>query len=161
MALTTGDKAPAFSLYNTEKEQVNLRDYEGKKNVLLLFFPLAFTSVCTTELCEVRDNINRYSNENTEVLGISVDSTYVLAKYKKEESYNFTLLSDFNKEVSALYDAMHQRFGKMGLLGVSKRSAFIIDKEGIIRYAEVLDNPGLLPDFAEIDAVLEELGQGN
>ncbi len=161
MALKSGDKAPAFSLYNTRKEQVNLGDYEGKKNVLLLFFPLAFTSVCTTELCGVRDNINKYSNENTEVLGISVDSTYALAKYKQEESYNFTLLSDFNKEVSLLYEAMHPSFGSMGLLGVSKRSAFIIDKEGIIRYAEVLDNPGLMPSFAKIDEILEGLDQDN
>ncbi len=158
MAIKTGSKAPLFSLYDSEKKQVNLGDYESKQNVLLLFFPLAFTSVCTTELCAVRDNINKYSNHNTAVLGISVDSTYALARYKKEENYNFPLLSDFNKEVSRLYEAIHESFGSMGLLGVSKRSAFIIDKTGVLQYAEVLDNPGLMPDFDRIDKLLAQLG---
>ncbi len=157
MALKPGDKAPAFRLYDSDKKLVHLSDFEGKQNVLLLFFPLAFTSVCTTELCAVRDNINKYLNEKTTVLGISVDSTYSLARYKKEEAYNFHLLSDFNKEVSKNYEAIHESFGNMGLLGVSKRSAFIIDKAGILQYAQVLDNPGLLPDFSRIDQVLAEL----
>ncbi len=158
MAIITGNKAPLFSLYDSDKKQVNLSDFEGKQNVLLLFFPLAFTSVCTTELCAVRDNINKYSNNDTAVLGISVDSTYALARYKKEENYNFPLLSDFNKEVSRLYEAIHERFGTMGLLGVSKRAAFVIDKKGILQYGEVLDNPGLMPDFGNIDKLLAQLG---
>src|SRR6188472_4515069 len=118
MSLKTGDRAPAFSLYNTEKIPVALSDYAGEKNVLLLFFPLAFTSVCTKELCSVRDGINKYHNENTAVLGISVDSTYSLAKYKQEQLYNFPLLSDFNKNVSRLYDTLHESFGNMGMQGV-------------------------------------------
>jgi peroxiredoxin len=157
MALKTGEKAPEFSLFDSEKKQVHLTDFAGKQNVLLLFFPLAFTSVCTAELCAVRDDINKYLNEKTVVLGISVDSTYSLARYKQEESYNFPLLSDFNKEVSKKYEAIHESFGNMGLAGVSKRSAFIIDKTGVLRYAEVLENPGLMPDFGKIHNVLAEL----
>lgn len=157
MSLKTGDKAPEFSLYNTDKNLVALTDFAGEKNVLLLFFPLAFTSVCTRELCSVRDGINIYNNENTAVLGISVDSVYALSKYKEEQSYNFELLSDFNREVSGLYETLHASFGKMGMLGVSKRSAFIIGKDGILKYAEVLDNPGEMPDFEKINKLLKEL----
>jgi peroxiredoxin len=155
--ITTGQQAPDFSLFNSEKIKISLSEFQNKKNVLLLFFPLAFTSVCTKELCSVRDNINRYQNENTEVLGISVDSAFTLAKFKEDEHYNFSLLSDFNKEVSALYGALHHSFGDMQMAGVSKRSAFVIDKNGIVQYAEVLDNPREIPDFNAIDHKLAEL----
>jgi len=134
MALVIGEKAPLFSLYNSDKKQVNSIDYETKKNVLLLFFPLAFTGVCTKELCSVRDGINKYHNDTTEVLGISVDSVYALAKYKEEQQYNFPLLSDFNKDVSSVFETIHESFSNMGMKGVSKRSAFIIDRSGILQY---------------------------
>jgi len=154
MALSVGEKAPDFGLFNSEKSKVTLSDFAGKKNVLILFFPQAFTGVCTKELCSVRDGINKYQNENTEVLGISVDSVFTLAKFKEEQSYNFQLLSDFNKEVSNAYEAIHESFTDMGMLGVSKRAAFIIDKEGLLQYVEVLDNPGEMPDFTAIDEKL-------
>jgi len=157
MAIALLQEAPGFTLYNSEKEQVSLADFAGKKNVLLLFFPLAFTSVCTKELCDIRDNIDRYSTNKTEVLGISVDSVFTLAKYKAEQGYNFPLLSDFNKEVSTLYDTIYTAFGNMEMRGVSKRSAFIIDKKGLVQYAEVLENAGEVPDFAAIDEKLASL----
>lgn len=157
MALQIGDIAPEFTLYNSDKNKVNLSDYAGTKNVLLLFFPVAFTGVCTKELCSVRDGINRYNNENSEVLGISVDSVYTLKKYKEEQSFNFTLLSDFNKVVSNGYQSIYETFSNMGMLGVSKRSAFIIDKSGIIQYVEVLENPEAMPDFVAIDRKMEQL----
>lgn len=157
MAITTGQKAPEFSLYNSEKEKVSLSDFAGKKNVLLLFFPMAFTSVCTKELCSVRDNIGRYSTDSTQVLGISVDSVFTLAKYKEEQQYNFPLLSDFNKEVSTLYDTIYASFSNMDMKGVSKRSAFIIDREGIVQYAEVLEKASDEPDFEAIDRQLAAL----
>lgn len=157
MALSVGQKAAEFSLYNSEKAKVNLSDYAGNKNVLLLFFPQAFTGVCTKELCSVRDGINKYHNDSTEVLGLSVDSVFTLGKFKEEQQYNFPLLSDFNKEVSNLYEAIHDSFTEMGMKGVSKRSAFIIDKSGILQYAEVLDNPGEMPDFDAIDKKLADL----
>ena len=146
--------APAFSLYNSEKTRISLSDYKGK-NVLLLFFPLAFTGTCTKELCGVRDNISLYNNSNAQVLGISVDSLYTLAKYKEEQQLNFPLLSDFNKEVSGAYGSLYDTFG-FDMHGVSKRSAFVIDKEGIVRYAEVLENAREIPDFEAIQKILSQ-----
>lgn len=157
MALSIGQKAPNFTLYNSEKTAVNLQEFAGKKNVLLLFYPQAFTGVCTKQLCAVRDDINKYQNDSVEVLGLSVDSVFTLAKYKEEQQYNFSLLSDFNKTVSTTYDALHESFTDMDMQGVSKRSAFIVDKAGILQYVEVLENPGSLPNFEAIDAKLAEL----
>lgn len=157
MKLTTGDKAPDFTLYDTNRQPVSLEDYRDKKNVLLLFFPLAFTSTCTKELCSVRDDIGKYDNEKTQVFGISVDSIFSLAKFSEEQQYNYPLLSDFNKEVSAAYGSLYASFGNMDMHGVSKRSAFIIDKKGLIRYAEVLEIASEVPDFEAIDAILNGL----
>ncbi len=157
MAVSVGQKAPDFNLYNSEKEKVNLQDFAGKKNVLLLFYPVAFTGVCTKELCSVRDGISKYQNDSVEVLGISVDSVFTLAKFKEEQQYNFSLLSDFNKEVSTTYESLHESFTDMNMRGVSKRSAFIIDRQGTLQYVEVLDNPGNIPDFEAIDQKLAEL----
>ena len=155
MKIEIGQKAPSFTLYDSQKHKVGLEDFTGK-NVLILFFPLAFTGVCTKELCAVRDNIAMYNEANAQVIGISVDSLYTLNKYKEEQQLNFPLLSDFNKTVSEEYDSLYTTFG-YGMKGVSKRSAFIVDKEGIIRYAEVLENAGELPDFRSINQVLESL----
>ena len=153
--LKIGDTAPGFSLYNSEKKLENLSDYRGKK-ILLLFFPLAFTSTCTEELCSVRDNINDYNEMDAVVFGISVDSLHSLGRYKKDQQLNFNLLSDFNKDVSKAYDSLYESFG-YNMKGVSKRSAFVIDREGIIRYAEVLENAGKVPDFKIIKTVLQEI----
>jgi len=150
-----GQPAPDFSLYNADKQKVNLSDFKGK-NVVLLFFPQAFTGVCTEELCSVRDNLSKYESLNAQVLGISVDSVFTLAKFRDEQQYNFPLLSDFNKEVSTAYSAIYDSW-ILDMKGVSKRSAFVIDKDGIVRYAEVLENPGLQPDFNDINATLSSL----
>jgi len=155
MAIETGKPAPDFTLFDTDKNKVSLSGLRGK-NILLLFFPQAFTSTCTKELCAVRDDISRYSNANAQVIGISVDSVFTLKKYKEDQQYNFPLLSDFNKEVSALYGSLYSTW-ILDMNGVSKRSAFIIDKAGIIRYAEVLENAGEVPDFNAINQTLEGL----
>ena len=155
MKIEIGQVAPEFSLYNSEKKLISLSELKGR-NVLLLFFPLAFTSTCTKELCSVRDNISTYNNSNASVLGISVDSLHTLAKYKEEQKLNFDLLSDFNKEVSAAYGSIYEMFG-YNMKGVSKRSAFVIDKMGIIRYAEVLENASEIPDFHSIHQILNDL----
>ena len=149
---SVGQPAPDFTLFDSEKNPVNLHDFAGKK-VVLLFFPLAFTSVCTKELCYVRDNISLFNNVDAQVLGISVDSLYTLAKFKEEQGLNFPLLSDFNKEVSKLYNALYDEFS-YHMKGVSKRASFVIDREGIIRYAQVLEKAGDFPDFAAIQASL-------
>lgn len=155
MTLNIGDKAPTFVLKDSAMADVDLTSYAGK-NVLLLFFPLAFTGVCTTELCQTRDDITRYNNMNAEVLAISVDSPFALAKFKEENKLNFSLLSDFNKDVSRSYHALYEEF-VAGMKGVSKRAAFVIDKEGVIKYAEVLENAGNLPNFEAVHAALATL----
>ena len=155
MKIETGHAAPDFSLFDSDKNKVTLSELKGK-NVLLLFFPQAFTGVCTKELCAIRDNIASYNNVNATVLGISVDSVFTLNKFKEEQQYNFSLLSDFNKEVSGLYDTIYHDW-ILDMKGVSKRSAFVIDKEGIVQYAEVLENAGEVPNFEKIDALLATL----
>ena len=155
MAIEIGQQAPEFTLHDSDKNKVSLSDFSGK-NVLLLFFPQAFTSTCTKELCAVRDDISRYSNVNAQVIGISVDSVFTLAKYKEEQQYNFPLLSDFNKEVSTLYDTLYTDW-ILDMKGVSKRSAFIIDKTHKICYAAVLERAGDMPDFKTINEMLDGL----
>jgi peroxiredoxin len=155
MTIEIGKNAPEFTLHDSDKNKVSLSDFKGK-NVLLLFFPQAFTGVCTKELCSIRDGIAIYNNANAQVLGISVDSVFTLAKFKEEQQYNFPLLSDFNKEVSTAYGSIYTDW-ILDMKGVSKRSAFIIDKEGIIRYAEVLESAGDIPNFDAIQQTLTEL----
>ncbi|MCB0706135.1 MAG: peroxiredoxin [Saprospiraceae bacterium] len=152
MALKKGDRAPQFTLFSDEKKEVSLSDFQGE-NVVLLFFPMAFSGVCTTELCAMRDDISTYNNLKAQILGISVDSPFVLGKFREDQRLNFPLLSDFNKEVARAYDCLHEEF-VFGLRGVGKRSAFVIDGQGIIQHAEVLENPGNLPNF---EAVVETL----
>jgi glutaredoxin-dependent peroxiredoxin len=155
MALKVGDVAPDFKLISSDKKEVALSDFAGKK-VLILFFPMAFTGVCTDELCSIRDNKEMYDGIDAEILSISVDSPFSLAKFKEIQGYNFTLLSDFNKEVSTAYEAIYETF-VLGLKGVSKRSAFVVDQAGKIQYAEVLESAGDLPNFTAINEVLNSL----
>src|ERR1700753_3550145 len=155
MTVKIGQQAPDFTLYDSDKQKVTLGDLKGK-NVLLLFFPQAFTGTCTKELCSTRDNIALYNNANAQVLGISVDSIFTLAKYKEDQSLNFPLLSDFNKTVSTEYGSLYDNF-VFDMKGVSKRSAFVIDKDGVVRYAEVLETAGDLPDFTAIQKTLSDL----
>jgi len=153
MGLQAGDIAPDFKLVSSDLKEVSLADYKGKK-IVLQFFPMAFTGVCTTQLCTMRDSFGFYEGMDAVVLGISVDSPFTLAKFKEEQFYQFPLLSDFNKEASAAYGALYEVFA-FNLKGVSKRAAFVINEEGIIQYAEVLESAGDLPDFNAIKAVLE------
>lgn len=153
MALKVGDKAPDFKLLNTELKEVSLNDYKGKK-LVVHFFPMAFTGVCTTQLCTMRDSFGYYEGINAGVVGISVDSPFTLAKFKEDQAYQFPLLSDFNKGTSPAYGAFYDEFA-FGLKGVSKRAAFVVNEEGNIAYAEVLESAGDLPDFNAIKQALE------
>ncbi len=152
MGIQKGQQAPDFALFNTEKNKISLSDYKGKP-VVLLFFPLAFSGVCTKEMCSVRDSMIVYNNFNAEIIGISIDSLFVLDKFKKENNLDFTLLSDFNKTVSTEYGCLFETFS-FEMIGVSKRAAFVIDKEGIVQYAEVLESAGELPNFDLIQECL-------
>jgi len=153
--LQIGQKAPEFSLYDSDKNKVRLGDQKGN-NVLLLFFPLAFTRTCTAKLCSIRDNMSSYNAIQVRVFGISVDSLYALAKFKAEQNLNFSLLSDFNKELSYSYGVLYETFS-YEMKGVSKRAAFVIDRQGNIQYLEVLENSGEQPDFNRINKRLAEL----
>jgi len=148
MSITPGQPAPQFTLFSTEKKEVSLSDFKGHK-VIIHFFPLAFTGVCTTQLCTMRDNFGYYDGLGAKILAISVDSIFSLGKFKEDNNYQFDLLSDFNKEVSAAYGALYADFA-FGMHGVSKRAAFVIDEDQNVIYAEVLENAGELPNFAAI-----------
>ena len=150
--MNTGDKAKDFSLLNSDGEEVTLSEQVNPGKVLLLFFPLAFSGVCTEELCKTRDNMKLYNSLNTNVIGLSVDSFFTLKQFKKSNNLNFTLLSDFNKEVSGMYNSLYDEF--FGMKGVSKRSAFVINEEMEIVYAEILEDSGKQPDFKAIRSVL-------
>jgi peroxiredoxin len=149
MALNIGDQAADFTLFSSELKEVNLSDFKGKK-VVIHFFPMAFTGVCTTQLCTMRDNFGFYEGLGAQVLGISVDSPFTLAKFKEENQYQFPLLSDFNKEVSQAFGAFYDEF-VFNLKGVSKRAAFVLNENQEVIYAEVLESAGDLPNFKAID----------
>lgn len=156
MALEIGQQAPDFSLKSTgEQDKITLSDYKGK-NVVLLFFPFAFSSVCTDELCGVSDGFSEFAQLNTDVLAVSVDSPFANQAFADAKNISFPLLSDFNKEVAEKYGVLYD----LGdFKGVSKRSAFIIDKNGVIQYAWSSDDPKQVPDFNEIKSELEKLNR--
>lgn len=153
MALQVGEQAPNFTLFSSEFKEVSLKDFAGKK-VIIHFFPMAFTGVCTTQLCTLRDNFGFYEGLNAQVIGISVNSPYTLAKFKEDNNYQFLLLSDFNKEVSQAFGAFYDEF-VFNLKGVSKRAAFVIDENQKVIYAEVLESAGDLPNFKAIDDIVK------
>ena len=154
MSLQKGDSAPDFTLPNTDNEPVSLSSHKGQP-VVVLFFPLAFTGVCTEEMCTMRDSMGKYQGLNAQVVGVSVDSPFTLAKFKAEENLNFPLLSDFNKKAAKDYGVLYETF--FGLEGVAKRSAFVVDAEGKVAYAEVLEDAGDQPDYHQLQQTLRAL----
>lgn len=160
MSIETGQNAPDFKLYDDQREAFRLSDYQGDKNVLLLFFPGAFTSVCTTELNTVNNEMADFGGDDaTQIVGISTDSPFVLNEFKSVHKLQFPLLSDHDGSVSASYGAKYDNnFTDMELDRISKRAAFVIDKAGVVQYAEVLDNAGKMPDFTTIKQTLSDLG---
>jgi len=151
--MKVGDKVTNFTLKNSEGEDVSLEGLTNKGKVLLLFFPLAYTGVCTDEMCSTRDNMKLYNSLNVYVLGISVDSFFTLKEFKKSNNLNFTLLSDFNKEVATQFETLYDDF--FGMKGVAKRSAFVINTDGVVEYSEVLEDAGKQPDFKAIQELLQ------
>ena len=151
MAVQKGDSAPAITLPVRPKEMVEVPI--GKEKVLLLFFPLAFSPVCTDEMCHMRDSWSEWESLDAKVLGISVDSPFVTDRFRTDEKIPFDILSDFNKEVSANYGVLHEEL--IGLKGVAKRSAFVIDADGTVAYAWVTDDPRVQVPFDEVKAALK------
>ena len=163
MPLTVGTKAPDFTLSTKTADgpkQVRLNDNLGKRNTLLLFFPMAFTGTCTTEMCEVSAGLNGYTDLNATVYGISGDNPFAQEAWAQKEKITVPLLSDYEHKVAKEYGVMYDSFlpqMNLGMSGVPKRSAFIIDKNGMIQYAESNDDARQLPNFGKIKAKLEEL----
>jgi peroxiredoxin len=153
--LKVGDKAPDFELPLAMDKTWKLSDAVGKQNIVVLFFPLAFSSTCHQEMCSFRDGFREFKSLDAAVVAISIDSPFVLNKWKEELQLPFALLSDFNKTVAPAYGAFYEKLGP--LKGVAKRSAFVIDKKGIIRYAWVSEDAGVVPDIVAIQKVLNSL----
>lgn len=163
MALPIHISAPDFTLSSKNAEgfkQISLSQHRGKSNVLLLFIPLAFTDVCTKELCDVTQGLSQYSSLNAVVYGISGDSPFAQEAWAQKNQIGIPLLSDYDHSVAKAYDVAYDSFLPeigLGISGVAKRSAFLIDHEGKIQYAESSDDPKKLPDFSKIQAKLAEL----
>jgi len=154
MSATVGSTAPDFTLMNENREPVTLSAQKGHP-VVLAFFPAAFSGVCTKELCTFRDSLAKLNTAKATVYGISVDTFFTLAAFKKDQNLNFPLLSDFNKEVIQAYGAFNPDM--IGLKGIAKRSTFVIDKDGIIRHAEVQDDARNEPNYDAVFATLAGL----
>lgn len=163
MPLAVGTKAPDFSLSTKTADgpkQIKLSDNFGKKNTLLLFFPMAFTGTCTTEMCSTTKEMPNYDNANTVVYGISGDNPFAQEAWAQKEKIGVTLLSDYEHKVSGAYGVVYDSFLpqiNLGMGGVPKRSAFIVDRNGVIQYAESNDDAKQLPNFDKIKARLAEL----
>jgi|UniRef100_UPI003784F0A8 peroxiredoxin len=156
MALTVGSKAPSFTLKS--KSASGLADVTlpaGGKNTVILFFPLAFTGVCTQELCDITAGLSSYSDLNADVIGISVDSPFAQEAWAQKEKIGITLVSDLNKEATKAYDVLFP--GLAGIGDTSARAAFVVDKNGVIQYAEQTATPKDLPNFDAVKAKLATL----
>lgn len=151
--MKTGDTVEDFVLQNTKGNNVRLSDHLKDGKVLILFFPLAFSSVCTDEMCHYRDNMKLYNSLNVNILGISVDSFFTLREFKRTNNLQFPLVSDFNKDVSRQFDVLNEDY--FGMKGVAKRAAFVINQDRVVEYTEVLEDSGSLPNFKAIQKVLE------
>jgi peroxiredoxin len=155
MALAIGTQAPDFKLPNTDKKEVSLADFAGK-NLIIHFFPAAFTGVCTAQMCSNRDDLAYYGGLNASVVGVSVDMLFSLGVFKTQNQINFDLLSDFNKDMIKAYDMVQATFAA-GYRDVAKRGVVVVDKDGVVQYVEVTENPGVQVNFEALKAAVEKL----
>ena len=156
MAADVGQKAPDFTLYDSGKQETKLSDSKGK-NVVLAFYPGAFTGVCTTEMCTFRDRFDSFNSSNAQVFGISVDGIFAQKAFSDANNLNFPLLSDYNREVVTAYGVALPNFAGMDGYTASQRAVFVIDKEGVIKFKWVGENPGVEPDYDEVQRQVDQL----
>ena len=154
MAVDVGSKAPDFTLTNQDRQPVKLSEQKGKP-VVLAFFPAAFSSVCTKELCTFRDAMARLNSAKAQVYGVSVDTFFSLKAFQDAQGYNFPLLSDFNKQAIKEFGVFNEDM--IGLKGIAKRAVFVIDKDGIVRHKEVLDDARNEPNYDKVFSTLATL----
>ncbi len=152
MSYQIGDSIPSITLQDTEGTQITI-EVGTNNHTVLLFFPLAFSSVCTDELCSVRDNMKLYESLNAKIYGISIDSFFSLKAFKQSQNLNFTLLSDFNKVQSTNFGVLNN--DHFGMIGVAKRSAFVLDGDLRLVYSEILQDAGNLPNFDKMKEALK------
>ncbi len=157
MTADVGQKAPQFTLVNTDLKPVSLADFAGK-NVVLAFYPAAFTGVCQKELCTFRDALNDFANAQTAVVGVSVDSPFANKEFAAKNGLNFPLLSDINREAIKHYDVVFNDLAGVKGFTVAKRAVFVIDRHGAIRYKWVAPEPKVEPNYAEVTAAVKKLG---
>ena len=151
-----GSNIPSFELPDADGKFVNISEFKGK-NIVLVFYPAAFTGVCKTELCHFRDDLSKFSNMEAEVIGISVDYPFSVKEFSTTNNINFLLLCDYNKTVIKQFDIEFSDFFNLEGYTVAKRSVFIVDKAGIIQYKWIADDPGQEPDYAEIDSKISSM----
>ena len=156
MAVEAGQSAPDVMVVNQDRKAVSLSEFRGKPTVLL-FFPGAFTGVCTKELCNFRDSLARFNSLNAQVIAISVDSPYAQKAFADANKLNFTLLSDFNRRAVKAFGIEDPNFGGGQLPGVAKRSVFVLDRDGVVRYKWVTDNPVIEPNYEEVAAAAKNV----
>ena len=154
MAVQVGNKAPEFTLFDTEKKSRSLSEFHGKK-VVLVFYPGAFTGVCTKEMCTFRDTMSKFNEFNAQVVGISVDSTFANKAFATQNNLQFPLLSDYSREVIRQYCGVYESFAGVKGYSASKRSVFIIDGNGIVKYAWISEDPGVEPDYDAVSKALK------
>lgn len=154
MAIQEGDRAPEFTLPCAPGEEVDVGRYLGRERVLLLFFPLAFSPVCTTEMSAFSRRWKELDGLDARVFAISVDSPFVTEKFREEQEIPFPVLSDFNRRVAETYGVLYEEL--LGLQGIAKRSVFVVDEDGIVTYRWVSEDPGVEPDYDEVAAVLRD-----
>jgi len=147
MAVDVGSTAPDFTLTNQDRQPVTLSAQRGKP-VVLAFFPAAFSSVCTKELCTFRDALGKLNQAKAQVYGISVDTFFTLKAFQDQQKLTYPLLSDFNKDVIRQYGVFNEEM--IGLKGIAKRAVFVIDKDGVVRHREVLDDARKEPDYDKV-----------
>jgi len=153
MSVAVGSKAPAFTLASKPGNPVDLSATLGKHKTVILFFPLAFSPVCQTEMCTFRDQWKKWEGLDCKLFGVSIDSPFVVEKFRELENIPFPLLSDFNREMATAYGALHADL--MGLKGVAKRAVFVIDATGVVRYAWVSEDPRVQVDFEAIEKAVK------
>jgi glutaredoxin-dependent peroxiredoxin len=157
MAVEVGSKAPDFTLVNQDRENVTLSQELKTGNVVLAFFPGAFSGTCTKEMCSFRDTMRNFTNVNARVLGISTDTFFALKAWGDQQHFGFPLLSDYNKEVIDAYGVVNPDM--IGLKNIAKRAVFVVDKGGTVRYREVLDDARTEPDYNRLNEALAKLGK--
>jgi peroxiredoxin len=156
MAVDVGHKAPDFTLVSTDLKPTKLSDFAGK-NLILAFYPAAFTGTCQKELCTFRDRLNEFSSAQTAVVGVSVDSPFANKEFAAKNGLNFPLLSDLNRETVNSYGVLHPDLAGVKGLNVAKRSVFVIDRQGVVRYKWVGPEPKVEPDYEEVLHAVEKL----